>query len=101
MSANRNLTKEQIATAAEIADIIAAKGWENAEVIAGTKSILRYLWIELKKYGIELKGYDNDANDEKCYARLMQYAKTNGLPWQKQPPVKPEEPIMVGGAGET
>ena len=97
MPINRNLIKEQITTAAEVADLIATKGWEAVEVIAGTKTMLRALWIELKKYGIELKGYNNDASDEKCYARLMQQAKTNGLPWQKKPPIKPEAPAAVGG----
>lgn len=97
MIKNRNLTKEQITTAAEVADLIAAKGWETVEVIAGTKTMLLALWVELNKYGIGLKGYDVDANDEKRYARLMQQAKNNNLPWQKKAPIKPEVPAAAGG----
>jgi hypothetical protein len=94
----RNIAKERIATASEVAALIAAKGWRSAEVIAGTKSMLRLLWIELRRYGIDLKGYEQDADDERCYDRLMKHVKSSGQPWEKKVSEELINDLVISGA---
>ncbi len=84
-------TMDQATTAEELAKLIAKKGWVSVEIIAGTKMLKRFLWIESKKYKFELAGYDSGASDEKAYARLAKRAKDMGLPWEQQAPAKTTE----------
>jgi len=94
----RGGTMGQIAAASEIANLIATKGWAAVELIAGTPMMQRFLWIESKRYGFDLKGYEPDAGDEKCYERLMKSAKANGIAWEKRIPEKPRDELSVSGA---
>ena len=88
---------DQIATASEIAHLIAEKGWSAVELIAGTKMMQRFIWVESKKYGFALSGYTPDANDEKCYDRLVKNAKVKGLIWEKHVAKKPKNEISGAG----
>ena len=88
---------DQIITVAEIAHLIAEKGWSAVELIAGTKMMQRFIWVESKKYGFGLSGYAPDANDEKCYDRLVKNAKVNGLIWEKHVAKKPKNEISSAG----
>ena len=87
----------QIITVSEIADLIAEKGWAAVELIAGTKMMQRFIWIESKKYGFDISGYSPDANDERCYDRLVKHFKDNGLVWERTP-VKRKVNDKVSGA---
>src|SRR3972149_7571634 len=88
---------DQIITASEIAHLIAEKGWSAVELIAGTKMMQRFIWVESKKYGFALSGYTPDANDEKCYDRLVKNAKVKGLIWEKHVAKKPKNEISGAG----
>lgn len=61
----------QITTASEIANLISTKNWEEAELIAGTLMMQRFMWIASKQYGFELKGYTPTPGDEKRLDRLL------------------------------
>jgi hypothetical protein len=88
----------QINTAAEIAKLIASKEWESAELIAGTATMTRILWVELKRYGLDLKEFEPDEKTNRCYERLMKRAKDNGLSWEKTAPERPIDELTVSGA---
>lgn len=74
---------DQAKTIEEIVSFVAKKGWTSAEVVAGTQTMKRLIWIETKRSGIDLTGYTPSANDEKCYDRLAKRAKDMGLVWER------------------
>ncbi|MBU0744915.1 MAG: hypothetical protein KKE11_06070 [Gammaproteobacteria bacterium] len=76
----------QIATSYELANLIATKGWNDAELIAGTPLMKRFIWIDSKRYGFELHGYTPEAGDERCFERLHKQAQENGEIWELAKP---------------
>ena len=82
MKENITSVLDQAKTAEEIAKIINAKGWTSVEVIAGTESMKRLIYMEGKKAKFDLIGYTPTANDEKCYERLAKRANDMGLVWE-------------------
>jgi hypothetical protein len=88
----------QINTTAEIAKLIVAKEWGAVEIIAGTETMTRMLWVELKRYGLDFKEFEPDDKAQKCYERLMKHAKDNGLLWEKTAPEKPADELAASGA---
>ncbi len=86
-------TAEQTMVVMVIADLIATKGWQAAELIAGTKKMTFFLWIYSKRFGFELKGFDPTEEDEKKRERIMKLLKES---WAMQ--VKTLEPAMAGAA---
>ena len=73
---------DQAKTAEEIVKLINTKGWVSVEIIAGTESMKRFVWMEGKKAKLDLIGYTPTASDEKCYERLAKRAKDMGLVWE-------------------
>lgn len=90
----------QIAVAEEIAKIIAEKGWKSAEFISGTDKMFRFLWIEAKRYGIEIQGYTPTPADERCYSRLEKNAQKAGIAWDRKSTLKPKMQEVGGAGGE-
>jgi hypothetical protein len=75
----------QATAAEEIAKLTAEKGWLSMEIIAGTQTMKRFLWMESKKAKFDLVGYTPSESDEKCYARLAKRAKDMTLEWERAP----------------
>jgi hypothetical protein len=90
----------QIAAVAEVVRLAVTKGWTSIELIAGTSSMQRLLWIESKRYpSLTLKGYEPSDSDQKCLERLKKRAEDSGLIWEKQIQKNPtDELISISGA---
>lgn len=94
-SANRII--DQVKTTEEIAKLIVTKGWTSVEIIAGTREMKRFIWIEAKRYKFDLIGYTPSVSDEKCYDRLAAHARDLGDVWENYPKVlpKPQEGVTI------
>lgn len=96
---------EQIATAAEVACLMAKKQWSSIMLNTGTKIMKRFIWMESKRYGISIdtavSTYTPNKDDEKHYAKLVKYAEDNGFAWEKQvqPFPDPAEGYPAGARG--
>jgi|GEM_PF-2930996 len=86
----------QMAVVSKVASLIDERKWGGAELIYGTPMMKRYLWIESKKYGFELTGYEPSDDDKKCLDRLMKQAKDRGLVWSKE--LSEEQRVVVASA---
>ncbi|EKE04039.1 MAG: hypothetical protein ACD_20C00114G0001 [uncultured bacterium] len=76
---------ELLVVAGKISDlVIKEKKWLSTEVVAGTPTLMMYLWAELKRAGCELKGYAVDANSEKCFDQLTKEAQKFGTLWKQE-----------------
>lgn len=73
---------EQAKTIEEVANLIADKGWISVELIAGTRLMQRFIWMESQKICFTLNGYIPTEGDAKCYARLADYARKMGINWK-------------------
>ena len=82
---------EQAKTAEEIMDLIIKKGWTAVEVIAGTQTMKRFIWVEAKRAKLGFAGYTPNASDEKCYDRLAKRAKDMGFVWEHPIETKQKE----------
>ncbi len=78
--------KGQIAVASEIAKIISTRGWGTVELIDGTKNLSKLLWIELRRFGLEFRGYEPSQEDEHTYNMVMNHTKARGEVWEKSLP---------------
>lgn len=80
ISVLRSNIATQIAAAVEIARIIVKeKKWNKIEMVDGTPTLQRILWIESQKHGFVIEGYDQNDGDKKCYDRITKQAETNGV----------------------
>jgi len=69
----------------ELAKIILEKTWATVEVIAGTTTMKKYLWVESKRAKFELIGYTPSESDTKSYERLAKLSKTTQQVWEYEP----------------
>ena len=90
----------QYQTMADVATLIAAKRWAAVELISGTQKMQSFLWIELKRYDLELKGYEPSDNDKKLSERLKKHVEAKGLTWEKGLPTALKDKFNVSGASE-
>jgi hypothetical protein len=74
-------TNDQAITIEDIARLIIDKGWASVEIVAGSELMQKLLWVESKRYGFNLNGYDPSDNDKRCYDRLAERARTMGSLW--------------------
>jgi len=66
----------------EIAKIIVQKEWTAVEIIAGTNTMKKYLWVESKRAKFELTGFTPSESDQKAYDRLAKLSKNNKQVWE-------------------
>lgn len=69
----------------DIARIVIEKAWAAVEVIAGTATMKKYLWVESKRAKFELSGYTPSESDIKSYERLAKLSKNNQQVWEYEP----------------
>jgi hypothetical protein len=74
----------QVKTAEEMAQLIADKEWSSVEIVNGSQLMKMLLWIETKRYQINLAGYTPTADDEKRYSNLAANAQNMGIEWEHQ-----------------
>lgn len=66
----------------EIAKIITQKEWTAVEIIAGTNTMKKHLWVESKRAKFELTGYTPSEADQKSYERLAKLSSDNKQVWE-------------------
>lgn len=87
----------QIAVASEIGRIVAEKGWKKAELVAGTKFMQQFVWMESERYGFEIGGYIPSNEDLNRYERLEKFFHSNGWVWDERLHLK-NKPIKSSDA---
>lgn len=66
----------------EIAKIIMQKEWTAVEIIAGTNTMKKYLWLESQRARFTLTGYEPSESDQKACERLAKLIKNNNQVWE-------------------
>lgn len=80
----------QAEIAKEIIKLVMSKNWPSIEIIAGTPTLQRMIWIEAGRAKLEVTGYAPTSKDEEVYKRLFEYFKAKGEAWEYPHPVNPK-----------
>ena len=74
---------DQIRIVSEVMRLVIDKKWKHIEFISGTSMLQSILWLESKRCGIVLKGYEPSEKELGWYEEIKKYACQNKIPFDE------------------
>ena len=85
----------QYRAAVKAIEIALENGWTGLGWAGGTELVGGYLWVEAKRRGLEMEGYQATLEDERRYELLKRYPAIWASTWEPQPEVEDDEDIEL------